>query len=321
MLIDRTHKIWGLTVAVIAAIAGGSYLLFYISKGYPPTSGSIMGLTFGSLSLLCMLFAGALSVRKRFRDRHLGRAQFWMRGHLWLGSLALPLAWLHGGFRLGGTLTSLLMYLTYFVFVSGWVGAALQHFLPRLMTGSVRSEVPFQQIPVVLDRLRAEAYAVALAAGPPNGDSIQQWRANASVWLRQRHESGLMTSDKHKTLEALVASPPPKDSTPVADFYEFRVKPYLAGQVPDLKLSAEESADGVFQAYTQAVAPNLRPAIFDLERICAEYRTVLRQRSLHRLLHGWIFFHVLPSVALLALAVVHAVGAMRYLQVGSNHGL
>lgn len=122
-----------------------------------------------------------------------------------------------------------------------------------------------------------------------------------------------MTFDKRKSLEALVATSPRKDSTSLADFYHDRVRPYLAGQIPDLKLSTEESADSVFQAYRQAVAPELQPAVFDFERICREYRTVLRQRSLHRVLHGWIFFHVLPSVALLALAIVHAAGALRYL--------
>src|SRR5439155_23901536 len=34
----------------------------------------------------------------------LGSMNWWMRGHLWLGFLALPLALLHSGFRASGSL-------------------------------------------------------------------------------------------------------------------------------------------------------------------------------------------------------------------------
>ena len=53
-----------------------------------------------------------------------------MRGHLWLGLLSFPLILFHAGFPFGGPLTSVLMWLFVFVFASGLLGAALQHFMP-----------------------------------------------------------------------------------------------------------------------------------------------------------------------------------------------
>jgi hypothetical protein len=50
----------------------------------------------------------------------------------------------------------------------------------------------------------------------------------------------------------------------------------------------------------------------DLEGICEEKRQLDQQRRLHRLLHGWLLFHVPASYALLLLGTVHAVVALRY---------
>ena len=84
-----------------------------------------------------MLFAGLLAARKKLPVWRLGRAQSWMRGHLWLGLLSLPMILFHGGFRFGGLLTSMLMILLIIVVASGLFGAALQHYMPNVMTAEV----------------------------------------------------------------------------------------------------------------------------------------------------------------------------------------
>src|SRR6266849_176175 len=92
-----------------------------------PSGGSGLGLTYGIVGFSFMLFAGLLGLRKTFPVWRVGRAQSWMRGHLWLGFLSFPLILFHGGFRFGGPLTRTLMWLLIFVFASGVLGAALQH--------------------------------------------------------------------------------------------------------------------------------------------------------------------------------------------------
>ena len=52
-----------------------------------------------------MIFAALLGARKRVPVWRLGRAQAWMRGHLWLGLLSLPIILFHGAFHFGGAMT------------------------------------------------------------------------------------------------------------------------------------------------------------------------------------------------------------------------
>src|SRR6185436_10925046 len=98
--------------AVLSASTGW-YAHYILHSMNGPSGGSLPGLVFGSVGFAFILFAGLLGARKRVRTWRIGRAEFWMRGHLWLGGLALPMIWFHGGFRHGGTLTSILMWLTY----------------------------------------------------------------------------------------------------------------------------------------------------------------------------------------------------------------
>ena len=80
----------------------------------------------------------------------LGRV--WMRAHIWLGFLTVPLIVLHSGFSLGGQLSSLLMILFGIVIVSGIFGLVLQQFLPRLMLERVPAETIYSQIDYVAEQ-------------------------------------------------------------------------------------------------------------------------------------------------------------------------
>ncbi len=93
-----------------------------------------------------MLFAGLLGARKKVPIWRVGRAQAWMRGHLWLGLVSFPLILFHSGFHFGVGLTKALMWLFVVVFVSGIVGAVLQHFMPRLTTQRIPLETIYEQI-------------------------------------------------------------------------------------------------------------------------------------------------------------------------------
>jgi hypothetical protein len=52
--------------------------------------------------------------------------------------------------------------------------------------------------------------------------------------------------------------------------------------------------------------------VSDLENICEEERQLIRQRRLHAWLHGWLLTHIPLSFALLVLAIIHIVTALRY---------
>ena len=50
----------------------------------------------------------------------------------------------------------------------------------------------------------------------------------------------------------------------------------------------------------------------DLEEICEETRQLVRQKRLHRWMHGWLLIHIPLSLALMALGAIHAVVALKY---------
>ena len=109
MLIDRTHKPWFVGSAVIGAIAGSAYWALSHAMPHGVTGGSVAGLLFGIVGSVMMVFAALLAVRKRLPTWRVGSAQWWLRGHLWLGTLGFVLILFHSGFGWGGLLENLLL--------------------------------------------------------------------------------------------------------------------------------------------------------------------------------------------------------------------
>jgi hypothetical protein len=119
--------------------------------------GTPLGLWFGSISLGIFIFAALLSLRKKIPLWRVGTVQRWLRAHIWLTLLTIPLVILHSGFRLGGPMTTLLMALYAIVMVSGVYGLFLQHLMPRLMKERLPAETVFEQIPHIRGQLAVAA--------------------------------------------------------------------------------------------------------------------------------------------------------------------
>lgn len=83
MRIDRTHRPWlvGTIVAFLATVI--VYGAYAVRTPGGPRGGTAIGLAFGIAGYALMLFEGLLGVRKKLPVWRLGRAQTWMRGHLW----------------------------------------------------------------------------------------------------------------------------------------------------------------------------------------------------------------------------------------------
>ena len=106
---------------------------------------------------------------KKSRFGGWGRVQRWLRAHIWLTLLTIPLIILHSGFRLGGPMTTLLMALYALVMVSGIYGLVLQHLMPRLMKERLPAETVFEQIPHIRAQLcvAAEKMRDSFKPAPP----------------------------------------------------------------------------------------------------------------------------------------------------------
>ena len=166
MRIDHTHKGWLIASLMILGISILLYGVFRAPASGGSMGGTALGLTFGILGFAFMIFAALLGARKKVPVWRVGRAQTWMRGHLWLGLLSLPLILLHSGFRYGHGLTAVLMALLIIVVASGVFGAVLQHYMPHVMTREITMETIYEEIGHVRAQLLEEAEELVKQATP-----------------------------------------------------------------------------------------------------------------------------------------------------------
>jgi hypothetical protein len=323
---DKTQRGWAVASLALLAICAVVYVRYALQSPQGARGGSGCGLAFGVVGFGFMIFAALLGARKRVPTWRVGRAQAWMRGHLWLGFLALPLILFHGGFHFGGTLTQLLMGLLMVTVCSGVFGAVLQHYIPRVMTSDVPLETIYDEIGRVRTLLREEAdRAIESICGnlglsrPSNEAGV---RAGGFTALRTMAASAvpLRTSSAVSAgASAAVAAAPEiillneEESAPLRRFYLSEMRPFLErpkerGQ----RLSDAAKATGAFAGLRTLLPAAAHTALLDLEDICDEARQLTRQARLHHWLHGWLLLHIPLSLALILLGAVHAVMAMRY---------
>src|SRR5450432_1219962 len=168
------HLPWFLFVSLVTIAASLLYVANFHSDRLPPgirlpasliqtpsehhsVGGTPLGLALGAISLAIFVFAALLSLRKKIPLWRIGTVQRWLRAHIWLTFLTIPLIILHSGFRLGGPMTTLLMALYALVMASGIYGLVLQHLMPQLMKERLPAETVFEQIPHIRSQLCAAA--------------------------------------------------------------------------------------------------------------------------------------------------------------------
>jgi hypothetical protein len=327
MRLDSTQRSWFFISIAIFVVCLAIYVPYALTAPKGPTGGSALGLAFGIVGFAFMLFAAALGARKRVPTWRLGRAQAWMRGHLWLGFLALPLILFHGGFHFGGTLTKILMCLLIVTVVSGVFGAALQNYLPKIMTKDVPLETIYDEIGHVRRLLREEAdRAMESLCGPlglshksdeagQRAGGFTAMRALTATTVALRTSAAVSAGASVAT--AVAAAPEiillnEEQSAPLRRFYLGELRPYLEQPKRSSRLSEAGRAKSSFTAVRTLVPPSAHTTIVDLEEICEEARQLSMQERMHWWLHGWLLVHIPLSLALILLGAVHAVMALRY---------
>jgi len=325
MRMDRTQRGWAMASLGILAGSSVAYVVYAEQAPTGPRGASAMGLVFGIAGFGFMVFAALLGARKRVPTWRLGRAQAWMRGHLWLGLLSLPILLFHGGFHFGGTLTRVLMWLLIITVASGVFGAALQNYVPRMMTAGVPLETIYAEIGNVRKALREEADramesicgAMGLGREEEEGQRAGGYTAMrpiaaTAVPLRTSAavSAGASAAVAQVTETVLLSE---AESAPLKKFYlqELRVfleRPEARGQ----RLGDADKAKLAFAGLKTLLPATAHAVLADLEGICDESRQLVRQERLHRWLHGWLLVHIPLSLALMALGLIHAVVALKY---------
>ena len=326
MRMDRTQRGWAIVSLAILVISTVAYAVYAFESPQGPRGGSAVGLSFGVIGFTFMIFAALLGARKRVPTWRIGRAQAWMRGHLWLGFLALPMIFFHGGFHFGGTLTRVLMWLMMITVFSGVFGATLQHYIPPAMTSDVPLETIYDEIGRVRGLLREEAdramESLCGNLGLTKHSNEEGQRAGGFTALRTIAASAvpLRTSAAVSAgASAAVAAATEiillseEESAPIRRFYVSEMRPFLErpkqrGQ----RLADDAKASSAFAGLRTLLPAAAHVTLADLEEICDEARQLTRQERLHNLLHGWLLLHIPLSLALILLGAIHAVMALRY---------
>jgi hypothetical protein len=294
LIIDSSHKRWVAATVVATLGATAAYVVYAVRAPEGPTGGSWPGLAFGVAGSALMVFAGLLSARKQVPTWRVGRASTWLRGHIWLGLLSLPLIAFHSGFRWGGTLEVVLWVVFLAIVTSGVFGLALQQFLTRMISTSVPLETIYEEIPHICQVLCDECDSLVTAkCGPLDGTAAAESPSDKKV--------------KGKKGEFVAGSEPLKD------FYLHEVRPLFSERFPRSARLADPSQASAAFAQVRAVVPaSLHETVDQLVAHCDERRQIALQLRLHHWLHGWLLVHVPLSAALLVLGVAHAVVALWY---------
>src|SRR5438309_1937609 len=171
-IVNRAHLPWFIFVVAATFFATWLYIgnftpqtlpsalrlpdsLFQKPPDHHGVGGTPLGLIVGTIALSIFVFAALLGVRKKIVLWRIGTVQRWLRAHIWLTLLTIPLVTLHSGFRLGGPMTTLIIILYVVVMVSGIYGLVLQHYVPTVMMERLPAESVYEQIPHIRAQLVA----------------------------------------------------------------------------------------------------------------------------------------------------------------------
>lgn len=295
MIIDSSHKTWMVATLVLTVLTTASYAIYATQTPGGPTGGSWPGMIYGISGSALMVFAGLLSGRKQVPTWRMGRAQTWLKGHIWLGLLSVPLILFHSGFYWGGLLEQVLWVVFALIIASGILGLVLQQFLPRLMTKLVPMETIYEQVPHVCSVMQSNADALVTAVCGPLGVELPE------------------DAGEEKPKKKAKVAQPLEGNGPLKDFYLGDVRLFLDGQYARSSLLGSATrAAAMFEQVRIMLPPTLHDTLDQLAAYCEERRQLAMQTRLHRWLHGWLLVHIPLAMALLVLGFAHAVMALWY---------
>jgi hypothetical protein len=316
------HRPWFLflVIASVAALLG--YALEGYRSGLWPAGSSGPGFAYGVIGGLIIVFELLLWVRKKFRVVRVGRAKLWMKAHIWLGLLCLPLLILHSGLRFWNlALSGILMAVLFIVIASGIWGLVLQQVLPTIMLEEIPAETIRSQIDRVLGQLLAEARRLVRATcGQPQSGAGAGGQTIGDIPAGEEDQTFLVIGAVRsagrvsgKVLQTRTQAMMVLNSEPLLLFFEQHVVPFFdPARRTRSPLASSKRATAMFRELKSFLNPEAHAAVDTLEGICDQRRQLARQARLYAWLHAWLLVHLPLSVALLVLMIAHIFYAMKY---------
>ena len=335
-IFNRAHVPWFLFVLAGTIVATWIYVGNFAPAELPgnmalphflvqtPSShhagGTPLGLVLGSLAFAIFIFAALFGLRKKLLRLKIGSVQSWMRAHIWLTLLTIPLVMLHSGFRFGGPMTIFLLVLYAIVMISGIYGLILQHQIPRIMQDRVPTETIFEQIPHVRRKLllAAEQFResfdvpgkVLAAASAKTSDALGLADHPTTDYDRSPVSGAVVAA---VSAEGVAIAPDQESETALLDFLDRQVLPYLRSNYASRsRLGNARFSDDTFRFVRLNVTVPYRRLVDEIQVWCDERRMIDVQLTLHHWLHTWLFVHVPFSFLLVLLTAWHAFVTLFY---------
>jgi hypothetical protein len=312
------HRPWFLGIAVVSLASLAWYVTEGLRTGLVPGGSSAPGFAFGVAGGLIIVFEMLLWVRKKYRVVRIGRAKLWMKAHIWLGLLCVPLLVLHSGFHWWNlALSGILMAVFFVVIASGVWGLALQQVLPTMMLDEIPAETIRSQIDFVLNQLLNEARRLVRAtcgqggvAGATMGDIPTGQEDQTFLVIGAVRSVGRVQG---KVLQTRTQAMMIMGSEPLLLFFEQHMVPFFqAKQVARMPLGSSKRAAAMFRELKTSLDPAAYEVVDTLEGLCDQRRQLDRQARLHFWLHAWLGVHLPLSAALLVLMIAHIFYALKY---------
>ncbi|GIW80889.1 MAG: hypothetical protein KatS3mg105_2696 [Gemmatales bacterium] len=317
MLVDRRnlspHIPWIVFSLAVLVFSTVWYVYVALNANEKPSGSTLMGFTLGVVAALIMLFEFLLWPRKKLRSWRLGRAQTWMRAHIWLGLLVVPLVFFHSGFRFGGWLSSVLMVLMLVVVLSGIWGLIMQQYLPSRLLHEVPAETIYSQIEHISTLMAKEARRLVSATcgrldtDPEMLEMESDGKDHITVGAVRT-----VGSVQGKVLQAVAPSKPVPNTEPLRAFFEKTVRPFLERGDPESPLWAPNRAATMFESLRTRLPTEAHATVEALESFCDQRRQFEQQARWHFWLHSWLCIHLPLSAALIVFMFLHIFVAVKY---------
>jgi hypothetical protein len=289
----------GITGGGILLAAGGAAAGLW---DWPPRPSSPPGVACGLLGGAIVLFEMALLPRKWLRGRRLGATKRWMRLHVWLGLVCLPVLLVHAGFGFGGPLTTVTLALFLAVTASGVWGLVMQQWLPQKILADVPAETVSSQVDFTGDCHAEEALRLVAALTEADGDFGPAPAAGAAP-------AATLTRAGARA-EPVVTG---RTAADLRGFADRALLPYLrAGRRSRSPLASRAEVERRFARFRELTPDEARPALDRLEALCDLRRQWDLLLRLQAWLDNWLLVHLPLAVALTGLMAVHAARALKY---------
>lgn len=306
------HYPWIVASVIVIALAVVWFFFASLGQSDWPSGSSLPGLTFGVVGGLICLFEFLIWPRKKLRSWRIGKVSTWMRAHIWLGLLAVPLLVLHTGFRWGGPFSTTLMVLFLVVIASGVWGLVLQQFLPDKMLKEVPAETIFSQIDYVSELMASEASQIVRSVCNISVDSndSENYSENGHMVVGAVRNTGAIQGRVVMTASLMESMP---DSKPLYDFFNEHIYGFLKnGEVAKSPLQITSRAHSMFNSLRTKLPPRAHEVVVLLEDLCNQRRQMITQAQIQFWLNNWLWVHLPLSVALIVLMFVHIFVTIKY---------